>query len=106
VSHFVTVAKLDQIPPGTCRSVEVQGIFIALCNVAGMVYAVDNTCPHAGGPIGEGTLAGDVVTCPWHGWRFNVRTGERPENPDFKLTRCEVRIDGKEVQIAVPLPFK
>lgn len=105
MTNFVTVAKIDQIRPGTCRSVQVQGIFIALCNVGGVVYALDNTCPHAGGPIGEGTIADDVVTCPWHGWRFNVRTGERPENPDFKLARCTVRIVGQDIQIAVPLPF-
>jgi nitrite reductase (NADH) small subunit len=105
MSNFIAVAKIDQIPPGTCRSVEVRGTFIALCNVEGTLYALDNTCPHAGGPIGEGTIAGDVVTCPWHGWRFNVRTGERPENPDFKLARCEVRLEGREIQVAVPLPF-
>jgi nitrite reductase (NADH) small subunit/3-phenylpropionate/trans-cinnamate dioxygenase ferredoxin subunit len=106
MGQFITVAKIDELLPGTCKSVEVQGIVVALCNVEGTVYALDNTCPHAGGPIGEGTLVGDVVTCPWHGWRFNVRTGERPENPDFRLARCEVRIDGTEIQVAVPLPFK
>ncbi|HJR77819.1 MAG TPA: Rieske (2Fe-2S) protein [Nitrospiraceae bacterium] len=106
MSRFITVAKIDDIPPGTCRTVDVQGVFVALCNVKGTVYALDNTCPHAGGPIGEGTMVDDVVTCPWHGWQFNVRTGERPENPDFKLIRCEVQIVGKEIQIAVPLPFK
>jgi nitrite reductase (NADH) small subunit len=106
MGNFITVAKIDEIPPGTCKSVEVHGVLLALCNVGGTVYALDNTCPHAGGPIGEGILMGDVVTCPWHGWRFNVRTGERPENPAFKLTRCEVQIAGTEIQIAVPLPFK
>jgi nitrite reductase (NADH) small subunit len=104
--HFISVANIDEIPPGTCKSVEVQGVFIALCNVGNTVYALDNTCPHAGGPIGEGTIAGDIVTCPWHGWQFNVRTGERPENPDFRLAQCEVRIHDKEIQVAVPLPFK
>ena len=78
MGHFITVAKIEELPPGTCKSVEAQGILIALCNVGGTVYALDNTCPHAGGPIGEGTIIGDVITCPWHGWRFNVRTGERP----------------------------
>lgn len=102
---YITVAKIGQIPPGTCKSVEVRGVLIALCNVEGRVYALDNTCPHAGGPIGEGTLAGELITCPWHGWRFNVRTGERPENPDFKLARCQVRIEGEEIQVAIPLPF-
>ena len=105
MSDYITVAMVDQIPPGTCKSVEVRGVFIALCNVAGTVYALDNTCPHAGGPIGEGTLAGELITCPWHGWRFNVRTGERPENPDFKLARCQVRIEGEKIQVAIPPTF-
>lgn len=105
MSTFVTVATTDQVPPGTSLVVEVQGILVALCNVQGTVYALDNTCPHAGGPIGEGTLCGELISCPWHGWRFNVRTGERPENPDFKLAHCQVRIVNGEIQIAVPITW-
>ncbi|WHZ21262.1 MAG: Rieske (2Fe-2S) domain protein [Nitrospira sp.] len=100
---YVTVAQVDQIPPGTCRTVEIAGIFLALCNVNGRILAVDNTCPHAGGPLGEGTLDGEVVECPWHGWRFNVRTGERPENPEIRVPCVEVRVQGSDVQVKVPL---
>lgn len=105
MTNFITVAKLAEVPPGVCKSVEVQGVFIVLCNVRGTVYALDNTCPHAGGPLGEGTLRGELIVCPWHGWRFNVRTGERPENPDFKVTRCQVRIEGEAIQVAIPFTF-
>ena len=105
MTDFITVATVDEVPPGACKSVEVQGVFIALCNVQGTVYALDNTCPHAGGPLGEGTLRGELFVCPWHGWRFNVRTGERPENPDFKVTRCQVRIEGEAIQVAIPPTF-
>ena len=105
MTNFITVAKLAEVPPGVCKSVEVQGVFIVLCNVRGTVYALDNTCPHAGGPLGEGTLRGELIVCPWHGWRFNVRTGERPENPDFKVTRCQVRIEGEAIQVAIPSTF-
>ncbi|HET6674795.1 MAG TPA: Rieske (2Fe-2S) protein [Nitrospiraceae bacterium] len=105
MTDFITVATVDEVPPGACKSVEVQGVFIALCNVQGTVYALDNTCPHAGGPLGEGTLRGELIVCPWHGWRFNVRTGERPENPDFKVTRCQVRIEGEAIQVAIPPTF-
>lgn len=100
---YVTVAQVDQIPPGTCRTVEIEGIFLALCNVNGNFLAVDNTCPHAGGPLGEGTMDGEVVECPWHGWRFNVRTGERPENPEIRVPCVEVRVQGSDVQVKVPL---
>ena len=100
---YVTVAQVDEIPPGTCRTVEVDGIFFALCNVNGTFRAVDNTCPHAGGPLGEGSLDGEVLECPWHGWQFNVRTGERPENPEICVTCVEVRVQGANVQVKTPL---
>lgn len=106
MSEFVTVAKTQDIAPGTGRTVEVHGVWIALFNVDGSFFAVDNTCPHAGGPIGEGSLSGNIVTCPWHGWQFNVRTGERPGNPDFTVACCPVRVDGEEIQIALPPDFK
>src|SRR5678810_1455273 len=61
MSEFVTVAQIEDIPPGDGRTVEVHGIRIALFNVAGHFYAVDNTCPHAGGPLGEGHLEGHIV---------------------------------------------
>ena len=106
ISDFVTVATVDQIPPGTGRTVDVHGVWIALFNVDGTFYAVDNTCPHAGGPLGEGHLSGSVVECPRHGWTFNVRTGERPGNPNFSVACCPVRIEGDEVQVALPPGFR
>ena len=106
MSGFVTVANAADILPGTCRTVEVHGVWVALFNVNGSYFAVDNTCPHAGGPIGEGSLSGDIVTCPWHGWQFNVRTGEREGNPNFTVACCPVRVEGREIQIALPPDFK
>jgi nitrite reductase/ring-hydroxylating ferredoxin subunit len=105
MSEFFTVATLEEIPPGTGLTVEVQGVWIALFNVDGSFHAVDNTCPHAGGPLGEGHLEGHVVECPWHGWRFNVQTGERPENPNITVACCPVRIKGNQVQVALPENF-
>ena len=102
-TDYVTVAQVDQVPPGTCRTVEVDGIFRALCNVNGTFRAVDNTCPHAGGPLGEGCLEGDWIECPWHGWRLNVFTGERRENPEIRVACVEVRVEGSNVQVKVPL---
>ena len=103
---FFTVATVEEIPLGTGRIVEVQGVWIALFNVDGTFYAIDNTCPHAGGPLGEGQLDGCVVECPWHGWRFNVQTGTRPENPEITVACCSVRIEGNLLQIAIPDNFK
>jgi nitrite reductase (NADH) small subunit/3-phenylpropionate/trans-cinnamate dioxygenase ferredoxin subunit len=105
MSEFISVAKVEEIPPGTGKTVDVNGIWIALFNVNGSFFAVDNTCPHAGGPIGEGKLSGEIITCPWHGWQFNVRTGEREGNPNFTVACCPVRVQDSQVQIAVPPDF-
>ncbi|BCA53702.1 putative Rieske-type ferredoxin [Nitrospira sp. KM1] len=105
LQDFVTVAKVDEIPPGTGRTVDVKGVWIALFNVDGTFYAVDNACPHAGGPLGEGHLTGDMIECPWHGWSFSVRTGERRGNSNITVACCPVRIEGDCVQIALPPGF-
>lgn len=102
MSRFVRVGTVSDVGPGTCVSVDAEGHGVALCNVNGTVYALDNTCPHAGGPLGEGLLTGEVVECPWHGWRYNVRTGARPENPDFAVACYEVKIVGDEIQVGIP----
>ena len=99
---FHPVAKVADLEPGSCLSVEAGGRWVALFNVDGTIYATDNTCPHAGGPLGEGMLDADIVECPWHGWRFNVRTGERPDNRDFSVPRYEVRVVGDEIEVALP----
>lgn len=102
-TDFVTVAQTHEIPPGTGRTVEVKGVWIALFNVDGTFYAVDNACPHAGGPLGEGKLRdGGLVECPWHGWRFSIATGQRVGNPNFEVPCCTVRVVGTEVQVALP----
>jgi nitrite reductase (NADH) small subunit/3-phenylpropionate/trans-cinnamate dioxygenase ferredoxin subunit len=99
---FVTVATVHDVPPGTGRTVEVNGIWIALFNAGGTFYAIDNACPHAGGPLGEGKLNGTVVECPWHGWKFSVVSGQREGNPNFEVPCCRVRVDGESIQIALP----
>ncbi len=100
--RHIAVASMSDVPPGACLSVEADGISIALCNLNGKVYALDNTCPHAGGPLGEGTLDGDCVVCPWHGWRYQVYTGARPENPDFKVDCFPVSIEGESIIVELP----
>ena len=76
MSKLVKIAQTKDVAPGTGKVVEAEGRSLALFNVAGTFHAIDNTCTHRGGPLGEGALVGGVVTCPWHGTEFNVRTGE------------------------------
>ena len=81
----VRVAGTGEVAPGEGRIVEAEGRSLAVFNVDGHYYAVDNTCPHRGGPLGEGDLDGAVVACPWHAWRWDVRTGANVNNPAVKL---------------------
>lgn len=69
------IAQTSELSPGECKSIEIEGRTIALFNVEGTFYAIDGNCSHVGGPLGEGSLDGEVVVCPWHGARFNVKTG-------------------------------
>ncbi len=101
MNEFVKVATTQEVAPGRCKTVEVSGSRIALFNAAGRFYAMDDTCAHLGGPLGEGTLDGAIVTCPWHGWQYDVSTGACQANPRIQLTCYEVRIDGDDVTIAL-----
>lgn len=71
----VPVLQTTELAPGESRVVEVEGHELAVFNVEGQFHVLSNICPHVGGPLGEGTLDGQQVICPWHGWRFNVTNG-------------------------------
>lgn len=100
MSDFVSVAKVDDVLPGQGKTVQIAGKSIALFNVDGTFYAVDDTCLHRGGPLGEGELTGHLVACPWHGWKYDVRTGVSITNPAAKVSCYETRIEGDELQIS------
>ena len=92
MAEFVKVANLSDLGPGSSMTVEANGKAVALFNVDGTVYALDNTCLHRGGPLGEGFLEGDVVACPWHMWEYNVRTGEKVGDPSLKVATYAVEV--------------
>lgn len=75
MASAVAVGKPEDVPEGSARQFDAGGRPVAVFRCEGTLYALDGTCPHRGGPLGEGTVEGGVVTCPWHGWRFEVRTG-------------------------------
>jgi len=81
----VRVAGTGEIAPGENRVIEAAGRSIAVFNVDGRYYAIDNICPHRGGPLAEGDLEGAIVACPWHAWRWDVTTGANTNNPAVKL---------------------
>jgi nitrite reductase (NADH) small subunit len=97
--EFVTVARLGEIPPGKARQVTVNDRWVGLFNVDGAYYAVDNLCLHRGGPLAEGHTHGCIVTCPWHGWQFNVCSGAFVQDPSVSLTRHDTRVVGDQIQV-------
>jgi len=94
---FARTAKTNELPPGTIREFHVEGKAIALANVGGKLYAINNTCLHRGGPLGQGTLEGKIVTCPWHGWQYDVTTGKVSQNPAVGVNCYPVEIRGEDI---------
>ena len=101
MADFVKVASTQEIPEGEGRCFEVNDQQVAVFYVDGNFHAMDNVCPHQGGPLGEGELDGNLVTCPWHAWDFDVTTGENSEDPDEKQTIFEVKVEGADILVAV-----
>ena len=99
--NWIRVAHVADIPTGTAREVMAGENIVALFHVGDEFHALDGICPHAGGPLGEGALTGDVVTCPWHGWQFNVKTGQHCLNPRIEHRTFPVQVRGDEVFVDV-----
>ncbi len=98
--EFVTVARVADIAPGTAKAVVAGDREIAVFNVAGTLYALDNTCPHQGGPLAEGWIEGGQVTCPWHAWTFNLANGKMTLGDYACVDTFDVRTDGGNVRVS------
>ncbi len=94
---WIRATRKDEVPPGTIREFQVNGTTIALANVNGTFHAINNTCLHRGGPLGQGVLEDSTVTCPWHGWEYDVTTGKVKMNPDVGVACYQVEVRGEEV---------
>ena len=102
MSEFFKVAKVSELPPGGKKLVEVDGMPVALFNVAGKVYAIEDVCTHDGGPLAEGELEGEEIECPRHGARFNVRTGEVLCMPAVEPVECyQVKVEDGEILVSL-----
>ncbi|WIG61624.1 MAG: hypothetical protein OJF49_004372 [Ktedonobacterales bacterium] len=103
VGAFVKVARVRDIPPGALARVEVAGQLVCLANVDGAIYAVSDDCPHIGGALSDGELAGCVLTCPVHLARFDARTGKVLRGPARDdVPSYAVRVEGDDIYVAVP----
>ncbi|HMO14220.1 MAG TPA: Rieske 2Fe-2S domain-containing protein [Pirellulaceae bacterium] len=100
--EYQPVCKTTEIPEGEGRSFHVDRYVVAIFNVAGTFYAIDDRCPHMGVSLSTGHLEDCVVTCPLHAWRFDVRDGTWMESPRVKTTCFSVRVVGDQIEVAVP----
>jgi len=98
----VKVAAVGDLAAGEGKVVEVEGKTLALFNVDGAYYAINNSCAHRGGPLGEGELDGRVVTCPWHAWRWDVTTGANINNPAVEVACYPVRVERGMIFVELP----
>ena len=85
------VAGAGDVPPGQARAFAVGSFEVAIFNVGGAFYALENSCPHQGGPLADGWLEGPFITCPWHAWCFDVRTGSMTLGEFARVARFDVR---------------
>lgn len=99
MGEWVKIAKKNDLAPGSSKHIELEdkGICVALSNVDGKYYAIDSVCPHMGGPLGEGEMDGNMVVCPWHGWPFDVVTGNCAIRPGLKQKVFTLKIEGEEI---------
>jgi nitrite reductase (NADH) small subunit len=99
MDDWVEVARVDECPPGTGLERVVQDRVVALFNVEGSFFALDGVCPHQGGPLGKGSLEGQIITCPWHGWQFNATTGCHELNQRIRQPKYAVRVADDRVLV-------
>src|SRR5215467_8634856 len=102
-STWVAVAQARDLPPESARVVRAAGLELALIHTSKGFFALDNACPHTGGPLGEGLVQGHTVTCPLHGWQFDCKTGTcLTETKQPPQRRYAVKVERDQVWVEVP----
>ena len=96
---FVVVGRAADFAAGTGRMVHVNGRHVAVFRLGDEFFALDNMCLHRGGPLCDGEIANGVVTCPWHFWSYEIRTGIQIQDPRVGVSKHEVRIDGDQISV-------
>ena len=96
-----TVCRVADVPEDGVKVIEIDDRPIALRYIDGTLHAIENICPHRGGPVGEGEIQGSTLVCPWHGWAFDVTTGQNTMNPAATIRQFPVRIDGDDIILEI-----
>jgi nitrite reductase/ring-hydroxylating ferredoxin subunit len=101
MADFIEAARLDELPPGTGTCVTIAGKDVALFNVEGAIYAMEDSCLHQGLSLGTSKLEGNVVTCRGHGWRYNVTTGCTLHVKDYGVATYPVKVVDGKIMVAI-----
>src|SRR4030088_2985388 len=106
MSEFQTVCKINDVKEGEGKTISLGNKLVALFNQGDKYYAIDDVCPHMGASLSGGFVENDIVTCPWHAWRFRLADGAWADNPRIKIGCYPVRVEGETVQVQTPDPPK
>jgi nitrite reductase (NADH) small subunit len=98
---LLPAGPVSELPPGAVKEIEMGDATYALCNVDGTLHCLGGTCPHAGGPLGQGMLDGNALMCPWHGWEFDCRNGLSTSGDDLQLETYPVVVQDGNIFIEV-----
>lgn len=99
---LVRVGQLSELPPGQVSEVCLGQDTYLICNHEGIVHCLSGICPHAGGPLGQGGMHGEMIVCPWHGWEFNCLTGANDQDEDLLVEKFQTVVDAGEIYIDIP----
>ncbi len=103
MGQLIKVAETNEVPPGTAKSVDLEGRPVALFNIDGTYHAIGDTCTHRGGPLSEGMVEGATVTCPLHGATYDVTTGNVLGPPASEgVAHYNVQVDGNDIKVETP----
>lgn len=97
---YIKIANRAEMPPeNEAREFEANGKTVCVANVEGALCALDNTCLHRGGPLGQGVVAEGKLVCPWHGWQWDPRTGQAAHSPDARVSVYPLKVEGDDVLV-------
>jgi nitrite reductase (NADH) small subunit/3-phenylpropionate/trans-cinnamate dioxygenase ferredoxin subunit len=102
MAAFHTVCRVGDVPEGEGKTVAVGDKLVAVFRAGGRFFAIDDTCPHMGASLSAGYIENNIVTCPWHAWRFRLTDGAWADNPRIKIGCYGVRVEGDAVQVEIP----
>ena len=103
---YIKVADISALPDGETMEAKVDGHPYAVCNARGALHCLDGECPCTGGPLSQGAIRHDLLVCPWHGWRFDYKTGVCAYDDSIKVARFPVKVEDGAILVDVSRPLE